>query len=120
METIIGINALKDEFRKGKLRCGDLRGLRNRFELSAKFGVAALQTYFYSNVGSGNERMELTADCYALDGQCDVHAYTMSGLVDDIKTEPGLFEVHLICLKWNKYRTDADRKEISIFLYKNK
>ena len=120
MSTIIGIANLKDAFRKAKLQCGDLRGMKNSFALSAKFNIPALQTYFFRMGGNGDERMELTADCYGQNGQGDIFAYTMGGLVKDIKDEKGEFEVNLICLKWNKARNDADRKTISTFLYKNK
>lgn len=119
METITGIKNLKDQFRKAKLMCGDLRGLKNRFALSEKFNIAALHTYFYS-ARKIDERIELTADCYGLDGQGNVYAYTMQGLVEDMKDMSGSFEVHLIALEWNKKRTDANRKEVLQFNYSNK
>lgn len=120
MRTVIGLENLKNEFRKAKLSCGDLRGLKNRFSLSEKLGINSFQTYYYSVGGNGGERMELTADCYGLNKQGDIYAYTMKDLIDDIKEEIGEFEINLVCLKWNKQRTDADRKTIETFLYKNK
>jgi hypothetical protein len=119
MNKVIGLENLKDEFRKAKLKCGDLRGLKNAFALSTKFNVPGLQTFFYKMGGNGGERMELTADCYGLNDQGNVYAYTMKGLINDIKNETGDFEVHLICLVWNKSRNDAKRKEISEFIYSN-
>lgn len=119
MEKVIGIENLKDQFRRAKIMCGDLRGLKNRFELSEKFGIDPMQTYFYATASS-EERAELTADCYGNDGQGNIHDYTMSGLVEQMKNETGEFEVNLVCLVWNKYRTDAKRKTVSTFLYSNK
>jgi hypothetical protein len=121
MESIVtGLNALKDKFRLAKLKCGDLRGLKNRFSLSEKLGVATLQTYFYSTGGNGDTRAELTADCYSVESDRCIHEYTMGGLIEEMKGETELYEVHLICLMWDKERTDAERKDIDTFLYKNK
>ncbi len=119
METVIGIENLKNQFRKAKLMCGDLRGLKNSFSLSEKLGVPALQTWFFKSGGNGEERMELTADCYMVNGTISIHAYTMKGLIEDMKNETELYEVYLVCLKWNKHRTDADRRTVLEFLYKN-
>lgn len=120
METIIGIEKLKDEFRKAKLKCGDLRGLKNAFRLSEKFNVPALQTFYYKSGGNGEKRMELVADCYSLESSLSIHAYTMKELIQEIKNETEEYEVNLTCLEWNKYRNDAERKTISLFKYKNK
>jgi hypothetical protein len=120
MSVVIGIEALKDKFRAAKLKCGDLRGLKNKFELSEKLGIPALQTYYYASGGNGGERAELTADCYSEESDRTIHAYTMKGLVEDIRAESETYEVNLICLMWNKQRTDANRKTIDTFLYKNK
>lgn len=120
LPKIIGIEALKDEFRKAKLKCGDMRGLKNSFELSEKFGIPALQTFFYKMGGNGGQRMELTADCYSIESSLSIYAYTMTQLVEEIKNETEAYEVNLICLVWNKKRTDADRKTISTFIYSNK
>lgn len=122
MSRIVGIENLKDQFRKAKLMCGDFRGLKNRFALSEKFNIPGLQTYFYS-VGGGNQegqRMELVADCYQ-QGESDraIYAYTMNGLVEDMRDEEGVWDVNLICLTWNKERTDAKRKDVLIFEYSN-
>ena len=119
METVIGIENLKDKFRLAKLKCGDLRGLKNSFALTEKFGLPALQTFYFKAGGNGDERMELVADCYGNEKQGDIYAYNMGDLVNDIKKEIGEFEVHLTCLKWNKERTDADRKDVLVFNYKN-
>lgn len=120
MNQVTGIENLKDQFRKAKLICGDFRGLKNRWSLSEKFGIPMLQTLFYS-VGGGNfegVRMELTADCYH-ESEISRHAFTMKGLVEEMKDADGVWDVRLICLVWNKHRTDADRKEILLFEYSN-
>ena len=118
MKEVIGIENLKNEFRKAKLICGDLRGLKNRFALSAELGVSSLQTFYHSVGGNGKIRMELTADCYSTSSDRCIYEYTMSGLVEEIKDETESFEVHLICLEWNKQRSDAKRREVSQFIYK--
>lgn len=121
MKTVIGLNNLKDKFREAKLRCGDMRGFKsgNRFELTIKFNLPALQTFFFISGGNGDERMELTADCYEEGGSREIHAYTMGGLIEDMKGETCTYDVQLICLVWNKERNDAKRKTVLQFYYKN-
>lgn len=123
MRTVTGIANIKDEFRKGKLICGDLRGLKNKFELTRKFGLPQLQTFFHASGGNGGERMELIAELYE-EGNSDIYstiyAFTMSDLVDQIKDETGKYEAHLVCLIWNKERTESKRRNISEFIYTNK
>jgi hypothetical protein len=116
---VIGLNQLKDKFRLAKLKCGDLRGLKNAFGLSERLGVPALQTYYFKAGGNGEIRMELVADCHRLDKKGTIYAYTMKELIEDIKNEPGQWEINLVCNEWNKHRTDAERKDILTFIYSN-
>lgn len=117
---VIGLDNLKDEFRIAKLKCGDLRGLKNAFELSRKFNIPQLQTYFFKSGGSGSERMELVADCYAENSDRLIFAYTMGDLIEQMKDETESYDVHLICQAWDKSRNNANRKEVSNFSYRNK
>lgn len=119
METITTLKALKDEFRKAKLKSGDLRGLKNRFSLSKRLGIAALHTFYVSVAPNEGKRVELVADCYEQDGTGTIYAYTMKDLIEEIKDTNVTFEINLIALIWNKARTDAERKEVSRFLFKN-
>jgi len=118
-QLVIGIPALKDKYRQAKLMCGDLRGLKNRFSLSEKLNVPALQTYYFSCGGHGDTRAELVADCYGDEGGL-IYEYTMSGLVEALKGDSESYEINLICLTWNKARSDAERKTVMTFKYKNK
>ncbi len=118
-EVVIGIEELKNRFRRAKLKCGDLRGLKNAFALSTKLGVPAIGTYLYKSGLNGEKRAELTADCYSQTSDRSIHAYTMGGLVEDIKDETEVYEITLVCLLWNKQRCDAERKDIDSFTYSN-
>lgn len=120
METIIGIENLKDQYRKAKLMCGDLRGLKNRFDLSEKLGINSLQTYYNSVSTHGGERFELVANCTEQGTGSNVNEYTMKDLIEPMKKWPGVYEVELECLTWNKRRTDARRRTVLNFIFKNK
>lgn len=60
-KSIIGLENIKDEFRKLKLKFGDFRGLKNKFELAEKFEINTLQIFYYSNIPQKNE---ITATIY--------------------------------------------------------
>jgi hypothetical protein len=117
MKIVIGIEALKDEFRKAKIVQGDFRGLKNKFQLGARFGVPGLQTYYQSAV---KEFSEVYADVYSNDqevGSC----FTMKDLIKEVEElSPGnQITVQLRVIKWNRQRTDADRRDADkIFEFK--
>lgn len=112
MKTVIGLNNLKDEFRKAKIQCGDLRGLKNKFELSERFGINPMQTYFFATSSNGGERYELVVEG-------DVNSYTLKELIQDVKGLNKPIEISFVCLTWNKLRTDAKRKTIIEITYSN-
>jgi hypothetical protein len=117
-KTIKGIENLKDEFRRAKLIVGDLRGLKNRFQLAQRLGINQLQTYFYAAGGNGENRMEVYADITPLpqkEGkvQYSFWSYSIKEMVEEIRTSYEVeFEIDFYYCKWNKKRTDADRIRI--------
>ncbi len=109
METITGVENLKDEWRKTKIKYGDLRGLSNRFALSEKFGINPMQTYFYSAGGNGKVRIEVWADIYT-NGKGGFRNYSIKELVKEV-TDITEGEITIIFgyNKWNEHRTDSDQ-----------
>jgi hypothetical protein len=119
METIIGIEALKDEYRKAKLKTGDLRGLKNRFALSKRLGINQMQTWYYSVSGNGDKRAEVYADVYR-DGDSIGWYYSLKDLIESLGG-PGEITISIEVAMWNKERTDADRTTvIPEFIFKFK
>lgn len=116
MDTLKNIEAVRDEYRKAKLQCGDLKGLKNRFQLANRLGIEPLHTYY---VSVSPQRTEVTASIYSPAKKAFIaHAYTMKGLIDELKDlESGEYEITLECCTWNKEKTDADRKTIKEFGY---
>ena len=118
METIIGYDNLKDEYLKAKLECGDFRGLSNKFELAQKFNINPLQIYFNSCT-STDLRFEMIPEIAYEENENGFCEYNMKNFFRELKFEDrNTFYITFTCLKWNKYRTDADRKTIKEFCFK--
>lgn len=116
VKTIVGLEALKDEFRRAKLKAGDMRGLKNAFQLSERLGVSTLQTFFYKAGGGnfGGTRAEVYADFCRKGDSSTSWAYSMKDLVEEIRADKANeFEVTFYVATWNRDRTDAERKRIS-------
>lgn len=124
METITGIKNLQDEWRKLKLKVGDLRGMKNRFNISQKLGVPALQTFFYSMGGNGKERMEVWADISYDENSTGWRVYNMKDLLQEVKEAKeknhSCLYIQLGYIKWNEHRTDGDHINGKEFIFKLK
>jgi len=120
MKTITTIEALKDEFRKVKLQVGDLRGLKNRFELSERLGIAGLHTFYYSMGGNGKERSEVYADITPKGQKSSFWSYSMKEMLIDIENCcENEFEIQMCNARWNSERNEAKRSDIGFpFIYK--
>lgn len=125
METITGIAALKDEWRKTKIKIGCSQGFKNAFALSEKFGINPLQTFFYKNGGWAGEKIEMHYELQYYEGgdwRPVGSGYTMAELVTEAKKHDYRNELHVnfTSVKWNKQRSDADRNTVNEFIFKLK
>ena len=130
METIIGAENLRDEYRKAKLKNGDLRGLKNKFELAAKFGIPEMQIAFYSmggargRIGDGDiSKVEIEFQLSNSTNDYLGNGYTLKELndcIENLNGEVDGFEGYFSAVKWNKYGTDASREVVTIFQFKYK
>lgn len=124
METVIGINNLKDKYREAKIRSGDMRGMtaHSRFTLAVQFGINPMQVAFDS-ISPKEGKIEIEASIWIGESSYG-SAYSLKNLIDEInsiKDEPGEIEIQLVKLAWNKYGTDADRSNIgNSFIFKHK
>ena len=112
--VIVGVENLKDEFRKYKLKTGDLKGLKNKFALSERLGIPALSTFFYLAGGNGKKKPEVYADIQAKSWTNSFWVYSMKELIEEIESvEDNEFEIQLCLAMWNEHRTDADRSNLT-------
>lgn len=118
--VLTGYRELLDEFRKAKLKAGDLRGFKNPVSLAEKFGLNTMQVAFVVCGGNGKERMEVYAEITPKGYESSYWVYSMGELLADLKsTESTEFEIGFHVAKWNEHRTDADRKRLtSDFIFK--
>lgn len=118
-KVIVGIENLKDEFRRAKLKVGDLRGLKNRFDLSKRLGVAPLHTFFFSMGGNGKERCEVYAEITPIGKDTSLTVYSIKEMVEEINGwNENEFEVQFCNARWNQHRTDANRSNLEVFTFR--
>lgn len=122
MKTVIGIKALKDEYLKAKLNSGDLRGLKNRFELASKYGIDEMKIMYLSAGGKGyNSEGKCELEITVAENEDDLNGYPVWNW-KDLKTgveKKSNCYIEIKCNLWNKYNTDVnERKPIAEFYYK--
>lgn len=115
-KVIVGYELLKDEFRKAKVKVGDLRGLKNAFQLAAKFGLNEMEVAFFKCGGLAGLRMEVYASIMPV-GSTSLSSYwcySMRDMIEELKSNSeNEFEIEIYYCKWNKERTDADRIRVT-------
>jgi hypothetical protein len=119
-KILIGIEAVKKEYRRVKLQYGDYRGMKNKYELAEKLGINPMQILFYSNGGGQGEKTEIEVEIREEGDKVSSYVWTMKDLVDELKKAKHQCEIEIVAYRWNKIRTDRERIEGSEFIYKAK
>lgn len=116
-KILTNIEAVKDAFRFAKVKYGDFRGLKNRFELAEKFGIEPLQVLFYSNGGHGKERVEIEVSIRENENDtAPDHVWSIRDLVEELK-DIKKCEIEIVAYKWNKWRTERNRIQGEEYIY---
>lgn len=113
------INEVLDQFRKAKIKAGDFRGFKNKFELAAKFELNPMEVYY--NSCNHPDKIEVYADImedlgenYHDRGRC----YLLSELREFFASEPmGKYSISFYVLNWGKQGLDERLFEILFHKY---
>ena len=115
-----GLENLKDEFRKAKLNCGDLRGLKNRFQISERLGVNQLQTFFFAAGGGDGLPTEIEVEIARNKYDSGFHEYSMKDMVSEVKNRNDRMYITLHARTYtSKHKTDSNSKTVAEFYYRN-
>ncbi len=125
MEVIQGIEALKNQYRKAKVMCGDFRGLKNKVELAELNGINPMQIIFMSmggakgRIGQDIGKVELITEVFESEDSAGWMEYNMKGFIENIKTYTGKVRIEFTCNEWNKTGTDRDTRTLFEIEYIN-
>jgi hypothetical protein len=119
VKTLKGIEAVKDAYRRMKIKCGDHRGMKNRFKLAERFGINPQMVMFNSIAPNHGEKVEIEVSISDPKYDSPTYVWKLSDLIvelKDIKT----CEISITAYRWNKLRTDRNRIERTDYIYEAK
>ncbi len=125
METIQGIEALKNQYRKAKIMCGDFRGLKNKVELAELNGINPMQIIFMSmggakgRIGQDIGKVEVITEVFESEDSAGWMEYNMKNFIENIKTYTGKVRIEFTCNEWNKTGTDRNTRTLFEIEYIN-
>ncbi len=123
MKKVIGISALKKEYRKAKIMCGDFRGIKNKFEFDDT--INPMETMFMAMGGAkgriGDEvgKVEVITEVYEDGNSSGWTECNMKDFLKNIKTYSNPVIVEFTCNEWNKLGTDRNTRILFEIEYKN-
>ena len=120
LPQINDINKLADKYRWAKLKFGDYRGMKNKFELAKKLGIAQMEVAYYSMGGMGKKIVEISFEMNSEDlSTLYEYGYSLTELLKALKeNKDNSFNLTLTAVVWNEKRTEADRKNVYECEYK--
>jgi len=124
-EIIKGIEALKNQYRKAKIMCGDFRGMRNKIEIAENNGINPMQVMFMAmggakgRIGQDVGKVEVITEVYEHEDSAGWVEYNMADFLKNIKTYTGKVRIEFTCNEWNKKGTDRDTRTLFEIEYIN-